>query len=114
VSGYDQKIILLDPVLANLAEGYAETRGAGPRRLRQDFHQVPLAEREAAKLGDGGLLAEQFLDLCSGVGHRHGTPSSRTKAGAPGTHGPKSPRSANLRIPKSKPTKARERYPREM
>ena len=69
IAGDDEKIVLLGAVLAHFAEGHAEALGTDPRRFRQDLHQIALAKREAAKPGDGRLLAKQLLDLCGGVGH---------------------------------------------
>jgi hypothetical protein len=71
----DEKIVTLGAVLAHFAEGYAKAIGADSRRFRQDFHQITLTEREAAKSRDGRLLTQQVLDLCSGIGHRCGSPA---------------------------------------
>ena len=69
MAGDDQKVIFLGAVLAHLAEGDAESFGTDPRCLGQDFHQIALAKREAAKPCDRGLLTQQLLDLGSGIGH---------------------------------------------
>jgi hypothetical protein len=55
--------------LAHFAEGHIEAIGADPDSFGQDLRQIPLAEREAAKLGDGRLLAKQLLDFRGVVGH---------------------------------------------
>ena len=69
MAGDDQQIVLFGAVAANLAEGSAEAFGADPDRFGEDLVQVPLTKRKAAESGDRRLLAEQFLDLCGGVGH---------------------------------------------
>jgi hypothetical protein len=56
-------------VLAHLAEGHIEALGANPDSFGQDLRQIPLAQREAAKAGDGRLLAKQLLDFRGVVGH---------------------------------------------
>jgi len=69
IAGDDEKIVLLGAVLAHFAEGHIEAIGADPDSFGQDLRQIPLAEREAAKPGDGRLLAKQLLDFRGVVGH---------------------------------------------
>ena len=57
IAGHDEKVVFFSPVSTHVAEGYAETLGTDPRRFRQNFQQIAFAEGEAAKAGNGSLLA---------------------------------------------------------
>jgi len=69
IAGGGDEIIVLGAVSAHLAEGDAEALGTDPNRFAQDIRQIQFTEREAAKPGDGRLLAQQLLHFC-GVSHR--------------------------------------------
>ena len=59
----DEEVVMVRPVLADLAEPDAEARGADARRLRQHFLQIGLTERVAAEARDRRLLPKQSFDL---------------------------------------------------
>ena len=57
MDGDDEQVVLLGAVAPHFAERDIEAFGAGPGRFGEDLRRIPLAQREVAEAGDGGLLA---------------------------------------------------------